>query len=215
MGRGRSVVRESSSSTRKSRPTERPSGVRLQRIPRIDTSTVLRTSRFSWQLFAIFVVAFVTRLIYIFQIRRSPFFDVLIGDAQRYDLWGSEIAAGDWIGQNVFYQAPLYPYFLGLIYTVAGHDLLIARVTQALLGAATCVFLALTARRLVSERAGLIAGLGLAFYAPAIFFTGLLQKSTLDLFFIALLLLLITGLGDPPSTRSRWMWLGMVLAGWR
>jgi hypothetical protein len=27
--------------------------------------------------------------------------------------------AGDWIGGEVFYQAPIYPYFLGFVYTRA------------------------------------------------------------------------------------------------
>ncbi len=87
------------------------------------------------------------------------------------------------------------------------------RVIQALLGAASCVLLALTARRLFSERAGVIAGLGLALYAPAIFFTGLLQKSALDLFFIALLLWLLSGLGNATHSLSRWVCAGAALGG--
>ena len=90
----------------------------------------------------------IVRLIYIWQIRDSPFFDVLMGDARRYDAWATQIASGDVMGREVFYQAPLYPYFLGTIYAIAGHSLLIVRVCQALLGTASCVFLALTARRL-------------------------------------------------------------------
>ena len=30
------------------------------------------------------------------------------------------IAAGDWLGGEVFYQSPLYPYFLGALYTLFG-----------------------------------------------------------------------------------------------
>ena len=35
----------------------------------------------------------------------------MMGDAQSYHAWAQEIAAGNWIGDDVFYQAPLYPYF--------------------------------------------------------------------------------------------------------
>ncbi len=35
-----------------------------------------------------------------------------MGDSRAYDEWARRIAAGDWIGREVFYQAPLYPYFL-------------------------------------------------------------------------------------------------------
>src|SRR5437899_7258072 len=72
---------------------------------------------------AIFAVALTLRLIHIWQIRQSPFFNVLIGDARGYDEWAQQIAGGDWIGHDVFYQAPLYPYFLGSIYWLAGRSL--------------------------------------------------------------------------------------------
>ena len=170
-------------------------------------------TRFVWQIIAVSSVALFARLSYVWQIRDSQFFDVLMGDARRYDAWASQIAAGDWIGQEVFYQAPLYPYFLGTLYAIAGRSLLAARVFQALIGTAACVLLALTARRLYSERAGLIAGLGLALYAPAVFFDGLIQKSVLDVFFVCLVLWIISGLVDEPNKRSRWFWLGVSLGG--
>ena len=50
-----------------------------------------------------------------------------MGDARGYDAWARRLAAGDWIGTDVFYQAPLYPYFLGVVYALAGHDLLAVR----------------------------------------------------------------------------------------
>ena len=173
--------------------------------------TAARTGRFVWHLVLIAGVAFTVRLIYILEISRSPFFDVLIGDARRYDAWASQIAAGDWLGGEVFYQAPLYPYVIGVIYSVAGRSLMTVRVVQAALGAASCVLLALAARRLFSERAAAIAGLGLAVYAPAIFFAGLLQKSALDLFFVSLLLWLLSGAGTSAYSLSRWIVVGVVL----
>src|SRR2546425_9687874 len=90
----------------------------------------------------IFAVAFTLRLIHIWQMRRSPFFATLLGDARGYDDWARRIAGGDWIGRDVFYQAPLYPYFLALIYRVAGHSLLFVRIVQAAIGSCSCVLLA-------------------------------------------------------------------------
>jgi tetratricopeptide (TPR) repeat protein len=139
----------------------------------------------------IFAVALTVRLVHIWQIRRAPFFTVLLGDSRAYDEWARRIAAGDWIGREVFYQAPLYPYFLGTIYAVAGRHLLLVRALQAAVGAAACVLLGLAGRRLFSHRTGLAAGLILALYAPAIFFDGLIQKSVLDVFFVCLALYLI------------------------
>ncbi len=171
------------------------------------------SSRFLWHVVAIWAIAFGIRFAFIWQIRPSPFFDVLLGDARGYDSWAQQIARGDWIGRGVFYQAPLYPYFLGAIYAIAGHDLFLTRVCQAMIGASGCALLALAGRRLHSEKVGVIAGLGLAIYAPAIFFDGLLQKSVIDLFFVSLVIWLLSGLLDSPGLRLRWFALGLALGG--
>ena len=136
----------------------------------------------------IFAVAFAVRLLHIWQIKSTPFFDVLMGDANGYDQWAQRLAAGDWVGTDVFYQAPLYPYFLGVVFAIFGRDLLIVRLVQAAIGSASCVLLGLAAERLFNRRVGLIAGLVLALWAPAIFFDALLQKSVVDMFFMCLTL---------------------------
>src|SRR5688500_444401 len=128
-------------------------------------------------LFLIVAVALAVRLIHIWQIKPSAFFDTLLGDANGYDQWAQRLAAGDWIGSEVFYQAPLYPYVLGMIYAIFGRDLLVVRIVQALIGSASCVLLGMAGARFFSKRVGLIAGLGLALWPSAIFFDGLLQKS--------------------------------------
>jgi tetratricopeptide (TPR) repeat protein len=148
---------------------------------------------------AVFGVALLVRLLHVWQLRRSPFFSLLMGDSRGYDDWARRIAGGEWLGREVFYQAPLYPYLLGVIYAIAGRHLLLVRVVQALIGSASCALLALAGARLFSRRTGLIAGLMLALYAPAIFFDGLLQKSVLDVFFICLALYLIA---EPEETAE-------------
>ena len=157
------------------------------------------------------MTSLVMRLVHVWQMRDTLFFSVLMGDSRGYDSWALQIAAGDWIGREVFYQAPLYPYFLGLVYTLFGHDLLTLRVIQAALGAASCIAASLAAARLVSPRAGLIAGLMLAVYPPAIFFDGLIQKSVLDVFFVCVSLAIIAGLVTGPPTPRRWLLLGITM----
>jgi len=161
----------------------------------------------------VFVIALVVRLIHLWQMREAPIFSVLMGDGRSYDEWARRIAAGDWLGTEVFYQAPLYPYFLGAIYTVLGRDLLVVRVGQAIVGAFSCALLGLAAERLFSRRAGLIAGLGLAIYAPAIFFDALIQKTVLDVFFLCLALFILSRLFDMPGRVGVWTSLGIVLGG--
>jgi len=146
----------------------------------------------SWFALVVFAVALLVRLVHVWQMRGSPFFSLLMGDSRGYDEWAQRIAGGEWLGHEVFYQAPLYPYLLGVIYAVAGRHLLLVRFVQASIGSASCALLALAGARLFSRRAGLVAGLMLALYAPAIFFDGLLQKSVLDVFFVCLALWLIS-----------------------
>src|SRR5215211_603127 len=107
----------------------------------------------------IFVVALGVRLVHVWQLRSSPFFDTLLGDANGYDLWAQRLAAGDWVGSDVFYQAPLYPYFLGVVYALFDRDLLVVRIIQAVIGSTSCVLLALAGTRLFSKRVGVAAGL--------------------------------------------------------
>ena len=61
----------------------------------------------------IFGCAFFIRLLYLIEIDSIPLFYNLAGDGRTYDEWGQRIAAGDWLGQGVFYQAPLYPFQAG------------------------------------------------------------------------------------------------------
>ncbi len=140
-----------------------------------------------------------------------PLFYHLGGDALEHDLWAGEISRGNWLGNERFYVAPLYPYFLGLLYTLFGHDLLLVRFVQIALGATSCVFLALAGNALFSWGVGLFAGFLLALYPITIFFEGLIQKSVLEIFFLALLLFLLGRTLLNPKKRT-WVFIGLVTA---
>ncbi|MBI4718670.1 MAG: tetratricopeptide repeat protein [Planctomycetes bacterium] len=136
--------------------------------------------------------------------RSSPFFAVLFGDGAEYDRWAQRVAAGDWLGSEVFYQAPLYPYFLAVIYRLFGHSLDVVRGVQIVIGSVACGLLALaTTRFFDNARLGLLAGALLALHAPAIFFDALIQKSVLDLLFMTLLLLLLAPGGSGANRDQR------------
>src|ERR1041385_5639660 len=147
-----------------------------------------RLSGFHWTLVGVWLFALAVRLVYFWEIK-SAFLNLpLMGDAASYDPWACDVAAGNWLGHEVFYQAPLYPYFLGMLYWLVGHDIWIVRIVQIVLGATSCVLLAVAGRSFFSSPAGLLAGILLAINPLAIFFDGLIQKSVLDLFFMCLLL---------------------------
>ena len=167
---------------------------------------ITRESDLFW-IAAILVIAFVLRLSYLVQIQSIPLFYHLAGDGRTYDEWAQRIASGDWLGKGVFYQAPLYPYFLGVLQLVVGHNLWLIRLIQIILGSLSCALIYLVGRKLFSQAAGIAAGLILACYAPAIFFDALIEKSILDLFLLSLLLFLLIG------TMKRRHWTQWLAAG--
>jgi tetratricopeptide (TPR) repeat protein len=137
-------------------------------------------------------LAVVLRLIYLYQSRGAALSGLLVVDARQYDAWSDAIAAGNWRGEGVFYQAPLYPYLLAVIKIVlsigAEDSLWPVKVVQAVMGSLACGVLFLAGRRLISTRAGLIAGVMLAVYAPAVFFDSTIQKTSLATLLTCLLL---------------------------
>ncbi len=160
----------------------------------------------------VFGAALAVRLLHLWQLSSTPFATTLMGDARGYDQWAERLAAGDWMGTEVFYQAPLYPYFLGVVYATVGHDVMAARVVQAVLGSISAALVAWAATRLVSARAGLVAGGMLALYAPAIFLDSLLQKSVLDVFFVSAATAVIAALSTGSGQRRRlWGALGIAI----
>ena len=54
---------------------------------------------------AIFGVALAVRLLHVWLLSRSPYFDALMGDARGYDEWARRIAGGDWVGTEVFLKS--------------------------------------------------------------------------------------------------------------
>ena len=147
----------------------------------------------------VFLVALAIRLTHLWYLRRSPFFALLMGDSLSYDAWAQRIASGDWLGTGVFYQAPLYPYLLGIFYRVCGHDLTALKLAQIVLGSAGCSLLTLAGGRLFSARAGLAAGLLLGVFPVAVYFDALLQKTALDAVLVGLLLVAIASLARRPT----------------
>lgn len=120
--------------------------------------------------FAIIGLAVGVRVAYTLASRESPFFDHLDLDSRFYDLWAREIAAGDWIGTRVFFMGPLYPYFLAIVYKIAGPGLLTVKIVQGVLGGLSAGLTFLLAREIFGKVAGLIAGFLAAVYVPFIFY---------------------------------------------
>ena len=173
---------------------------------------VLRVRRGGEIIASVWVLAFAVRCLYLWQISHAPFFELRLGDAEAYHAWALRIAAGDWLGHGVFYQAPLYPYFLAILYRLFGDSVIIVRVVQAAIGATSCALVAAAAVSIAGERRAAVAGVLLALYPPAIFLDGLLEKSSLVTFFTAALLYLVATRPEQITiTRSAFMGITLGL----
>ncbi len=128
----------------------------------------LRGSRRSGLVFAL---AFAVRLLYLWQIRSSPYFDVPLIDGPNYFRMAAAIAGGSLTaGHQVFWQPPLYPYFLALLFVTIGTRMAGIYAAQAALGSLSCMLIYLIGRRVFGERPACGAALVMAFYGPLIHF---------------------------------------------
>jgi Flp pilus assembly protein TadD/4-amino-4-deoxy-L-arabinose transferase-like glycosyltransferase len=155
-------------------------------------------------------IALVVRVLHVWQISHVPWLSVRVGDAEAYHAWALTIAGGDWLGTDVFYQSPLYPYLLAIVYAALNDSVTTIRLMQAALGATSCALLASAGVSLFG-RAGALAGLGLALYPAAIFLDGQLDKSALaTLLFTTLVAVLVSRVswtaGAAEAERRRTTW---------
>ena len=127
------------------------------------------------------------RVVHLADVARSPFFARPMIDGQAYDTWAQAIRAGT-APARPFYQDPLYPYLLALLYAVFGHQYLAVYILQLLLGLAVTALIFDTARRLFDFRAGVAAGFFAAVYPVFIFYEGMVEKTALAVFLLALTL---------------------------
>ncbi|MDG2050362.1 MAG: glycosyltransferase family 39 protein [Myxococcota bacterium] len=159
----------------------------------------------------VFALALMLRLVFLHQIESLPFLSQPVVDGLFLDTWAREIASGEWWGNEVFYQAPGYPYFLAMVYSLFGDSLWRAHQIQMGVGALSCVFMYFAASRFFDRRVGLVAALILAIYPPALFFDSLIQKAGLGLLLICIFLFLVALFQETPSVR-RAFFCGIALA---
>jgi tetratricopeptide (TPR) repeat protein len=133
---------------------------------------------------AIFSVAIAYRAVCYYAAGKHPLFQFPVVDAGYHDAWAQRIAASDWLGHGPddVFKPPLYPGFVGLLYHVFGRHIWMVQWSQHVLGALSCVLLAVLGGRLLGRRAGLVAGFVAAGYAPYVFFELQLLTPAVSLF---------------------------------
>ena len=157
---------------------------------------------------AVFALALSARLYYLHEIRASPLFTAPVVDARTYTEDARYFSDVSFAGRPApFWQPPLYPVLLGVLFALAGDDLYLPRLIQAVIGALVCVLICLLGYRVFGAGIGLGAGFAAALYGPLIYFGGELLPTLLACCFNLLVLLLVIGEGG----WARWLAAGVLL----
>lgn len=169
----------------------------------------LTPQRVALLLILILLLAFGLRFAFFYQMGHSPIAKLLIEDSKTYNDWALQIAGGDWMGKEVFYALPLYPYFLGLLYTIFGYHLQLIKFIQVLIGTFNCYLLFRLGKRLFNPAVALLAAFFMAAYAWLIVYDSSILSPVLIILLELLLLLYLEFLRRRP--RKWWVWLGAGL----
>jgi len=157
------------------------------------------THRLWLWLFGLFTVALVTRIIFLMEMVDNPFFHYPIVDAYNYHKIASNFVMGNELYPGPFFQPPLYPLFLGIIYSMFGISITWARLAQSILGIINVFLTYRLALTLFNRRMGLAAGFCMAVYGTMIFFESELLSPVLIVFLNLLFVYVLDGFLKRPS----------------
>ena len=77
----------------------------------------------------------------------NPLFDHLVLDAAFHHEWANDIIHLDFWGDEVFFRAPFYAYFLAALHTISGASIPFAILVQHAIGVGTVIMVYMLARR--------------------------------------------------------------------
>jgi 4-amino-4-deoxy-L-arabinose transferase-like glycosyltransferase len=123
-------------------------------------------------LIALLCFALLLRVSFIVAYDNSKFLaqEFFAGDSAAYDSAALNVMEGNGFladGYRAKY-GPIYPLFLAGAYRVFGHDIVVVRFLQALLGALSCVIVYFIGKDIFNEPTAWLASAGLALYYPAV-----------------------------------------------
>lgn len=159
----------------------------------------------------LFVLAWALRLAHLLTVRNSEIFSRLMLDSQHYDAWGRQIAGGAWIGSGAFFQDPLYAYALGVLHAVGWASPAVIAAIQGLLGALVAPLVYVAARLAFDRTAARSAGLLAATLVPSIYYEGLVLKTSLSVFLVAVALALLARAATRATDLPAWFGAGLTL----
>ena len=158
----------------------------------------------------VFALALCVRWLYIWEVWDSSAVRFLSVDSRAYHERALEILSGAWLGESIFYQDPLYPYFLAGLYAAFGPGSIGVLLAQGILSAATAALVYGIAAQLFERRTALIAAALAIFYKPFLYYDALVLKVTLSIFLITLALLWLIR-AQASGRKREWLLSGLAL----
>ena len=117
----------------------------------------------------IFIIALAVRFWFLAQLKNDLVFNLPISDPQEYNYLAFWISQHHWIWPSLpnhipFHHAPLYPYFLAIIYRIFGYHINVVVISQCVLGALSACLMYLLTLRLANSLAALVCAGLMTFY---------------------------------------------------
>ena len=138
-------------------------------------------------------LAFVLKLLVLWQLKDHPLTQPDSGlDTTAYVQLARDVVGGNLgLGPGLYYVSPFYIYFLAAILSISD-SFFVVRIVQIVLGTAAAGLMFLTAKRWFGERAAWVTSALAALTGLFTFYEVLLLQSSVDVFFTALALWLLT-----------------------
>ncbi len=136
---------------------------------------------------------------------------IFSGDGQHYEEMGRSLAAGRGFclgGHLTSWRSPFYPVYLSTFMRVMPRPLVVARISQCVLGALTCLLAAMLGARLCDRRIGLLAAAACALSYELINLSAYIVTETLFTFLLLSGLLLFL---KSTGRKGRW-WMTAAAA---
>jgi len=122
----------------------------------------------------------------------NPYYSIASMDSAVYVNWAQLINQEGWLGTEIFYRAPFYPYLLSIIFWFAPNNLLAVYIMQLVMSICSVVLIYSIGKRIYCERAGLIAAGFSLVYSPLTFFETKILPTITGIFLGLLSIYLLT-----------------------
>jgi len=165
--------------------------------------------KYRWPL-AVFLAAFLIRLVYLVQYQSFPAFYQPMVDELWHLEWARDILNANFRGDEAYFRGPLYPYLLAFFLAITGDSIFWSRFLQIIIASISAVFILHIGQRLISRKVGIIAAFAYAAYGTFIFYDTMFLIPVLFVFLILLAVYLMIRCRERLDPAP-WLLTGLIM----